>query len=113
MPGHGRFCHRDATATPAEDRRKHECDVGAADLAMDALVIEGDFEGREEWYSPLEDKPCSRSRTTAYGADHAHECVSQKQFLEKMTELTESSNLSVRTAPPGIDAITRKESPMR
>lgn len=70
------------------------------DLAMDALVIEGDFEGRDEWYlSLLEDETLLKIQDNGYtGLTTLMNASPRKQWLEKMIELTESSNLSVRTA---------------
>jgi hypothetical protein len=70
------------------------------DLAMDALVIEGDFEGREEWYlSLLDDETLLKIQDNGYtGLTTLMNLSPRKQWLEKMTELAESTNLSVRTA---------------
>jgi hypothetical protein len=70
------------------------------DLAMDALVIEGDFEGRDEWYlSLLDDETLLTIQDNGYtGLTTLMNASPRKQWLEKMAELAESSNLSVRTA---------------
>jgi hypothetical protein len=70
------------------------------DLAMDALVIEGDFEGRDEWYlSLLDDETLLKIQDNGYtGLTTLMNTSPRKQWLEKMIELADSSNLSVRTA---------------
>jgi hypothetical protein len=70
------------------------------DLAMDALVIEGDFEGRDEWYlSLLDDETLLKIQDNGYtGLTTLMNASPRKQWLERMIELAESTNLSVRTA---------------
>jgi hypothetical protein len=70
------------------------------DLAMDALVIEGDFEGRDEWYlSLLDDETLLKIQDNGYtGLTTLMNASPRKQWLERMVELAESTNLSVRTA---------------
>lgn len=70
------------------------------DLAMDALVIEGDYEGRDEWYmSLLEDETLLKIQDNGYtGLTTLINLSPRKKFMERMIELSESSNATVRSA---------------
>lgn len=70
------------------------------DLAMDALIVEGDFEGRDEWYMGLlEDETLLKIQDNGYtGLTTLINQSPRKKWTEKMIELSESSNLTVRSA---------------
>lgn len=70
------------------------------DLAMDALVLGGDFDGRDEWYMGLlEDETLLKIQDNGYtGLTTLMNLSPRKKWIERMIELSESSTLSVRTA---------------
>jgi hypothetical protein len=70
------------------------------DLAMDALTLGGDFDGRDEWYlSLLEDETLLSIQEHGYTGLTTMVALSpRKKWLEKMIELTKSTNLTVRSA---------------
>ena len=69
------------------------------DLAMDALVIVGDFEGRDEWYvSLLEDETLLKIQENGNtGLSTLIQLSPRKKWKAKMIELTKSSNITVRS----------------
>jgi HEAT repeat protein len=75
---------------------------GNRDLAMDALVETGDFEGRDEWYfSLLEDETLHDLRvngTTYTGLTTLLNHSPSDKYTAKMLELVKSSNAAVRSA---------------
>jgi hypothetical protein len=75
---------------------------GNRDLAMDALVEAGDFEGRDEWYfSLLEDETLHDIRVngTSYtGLTTLMNHSPSDKYVEKMLELSRSSNAAIRSA---------------
>ena len=75
---------------------------GNRDLAMDALVEAGDFEGRDEWYfSLLEDETLHDLRVggTSYtGLTTLLNHSPSDKYVAKMLELSKSSNAAVRSA---------------
>ena len=75
---------------------------GNRDLAMDALVEGGDFEGRDEWYfSLLEDETLHDLRVngTSYtGLTTLLNHSPSDKYVAKMIELAGSSNVAVRRA---------------
>ncbi|CAN5570544.1 hypothetical protein BH20ACI4_BH20ACI4_04180 [soil metagenome] len=70
------------------------------DLAMDALVMVGDFEGRDEWYlSLLEDETLLTIQENNYtGLTTLISMSPKNKWTEKMIELTQSANPAVRSA---------------
>jgi hypothetical protein len=75
---------------------------GNRDLAMDALVEAGDFEGRDEWYfSLLEDETLHDLRVngTSYtGLTTLLNHSPSDKYVAKMLELSKSSNAAARSA---------------
>jgi hypothetical protein len=76
--------------------------VGSRDLAMDALVESGDFEGRDEWYySLLADETLYELRIGGQiytGLTTILNHSPSEKYLEKMLELVKSDNKTVRSA---------------
>ena len=70
------------------------------DLAMDALVMVGDFEGRDQWYlSLLEDETLLTIQENNYtGLTTIISMSPKNSWTEKMIELTRSANPAVRSA---------------
>lgn len=70
------------------------------DLAMDALVMVGDFEGRDEWYlSLLDDETLLTIQDNGYtGLTTMISMTPKNSWTEKMIELTKSANPAVRSA---------------
>jgi HEAT repeat protein len=70
------------------------------DLAMDSLVMSGDWDGRDEWYmSLLEDETLLTIQDNGYtGLTTIVAMSPPKKWAESMIKLTKSSNLSVRSA---------------
>jgi hypothetical protein len=75
---------------------------GNRDLAMDALVRGGDFEGRDEWYmSLLEDETLHDLRVNGRSYTGLTTIVSyspEGKYTAKMIELLKSSSKSIRSA---------------
>lgn len=75
---------------------------GNRDLAMDALVETGDFQGRDEWYfSLLEDETLHDLRvngTTYTGLTTMLNHSPSDKYTAKMLELLKSGNAAVRSA---------------
>lgn len=76
--------------------------VGTRDLAMDALVESGDFEGRDDWYySLLSDETLYELRAgsrTFTGLTTLLNHSPPEKYIEKMIELVKSDNQTVRNA---------------
>lgn len=70
------------------------------DLAMDALVTVGDFEGRDEWYlSLLNDETLLTIQDNGYtGLTTIISMSPKNSWTEKMIELSKSANPAVRSA---------------
>lgn len=75
---------------------------GNRDLAMDALVSEGDFAGRDEWYfSLLEDETLYELRVGGQvytGLTTLINVSEPDKYLDRMVELAASGNPAVRNA---------------
>ena len=75
---------------------------GNRDLAMDALIETGDFEGRDEWYfSLLEDETLHDLKvggTTYTGLTTLLNHSPSDKYTAKMLELVKSNNAAVRSA---------------
>jgi HEAT repeats len=74
--------------------------AGQRDLAMDSLVLNGDFPGRDEWYmSLLEDETLLAVQEEGYtGLTTLISMSPPKKWTETMIKLTKSENLAVRSA---------------
>jgi hypothetical protein len=76
--------------------------AGNRDLAMDALVEAGDFEGRDEWYySLLSDETLFDLRVGGQsftGLTTLLNHSAPEKYVEKMLELVKSENKAVRSA---------------
>lgn len=70
------------------------------DLAMDALVAAGDWEGRDEWYmSLLQDETLLKIQDNSHtGLTTLMNASAPDKYLEKMIELTKSDSLAIRSA---------------
>ncbi|MGI8883791.1 MAG: HEAT repeat domain-containing protein [Pyrinomonadaceae bacterium] len=70
------------------------------DLAMDALAVSGDWQGRDEWYvSLLEDETLLTIQDNGNtGLTTLIAASPPKKWTEKMLELVKSNNLAVRSA---------------
>ncbi len=70
------------------------------DLAMDALVLAGDWEGRDDWYiSLLEDETLLAIQDNGYtGLTTLISASKPGKFTEAMIRLTKSNNLAARSA---------------
>jgi HEAT repeat protein len=70
------------------------------DLAMDSLVMSGDWKGRDEWYvSLLEDETLLAIQDNGYtGLTTLVALSPPSKWVEPMIKLTKSSNLAVRSA---------------
>jgi hypothetical protein len=91
--------YRDELKQVVEDRKATD---GMRDLALDALVKEKDWSGRDDWYlGLLEDETLADLRVngqTYTGLTTMIYYAPADKFLEKMIELLKSSNPTVRNA---------------
>ena len=91
--------YRDELKAVVEDRTATD---GMRDLALDALVKEKEWPGRDDWYfSLLEDETLADLRVngSSYtGLTTMMYYAPPEKYVKKMIELTGSSNIVVRTA---------------
>lgn len=91
--------YRDELKAVVENK---EATAGMRDLALDALVKEGDFQGRDDWYvGLLSDETLSELRvrgSTYTGLTTIMYHQSDDRLSERMIELMSSDNIWVRTA---------------
>ena len=91
--------YRDELKAIVEDKK---ATAGMRDLAMDALVREKEWNGRDEWYfSLLEDETLGELRVNGSlytGLTTLINASPPEKYADKMIELVKSANPTVRTA---------------
>jgi HEAT repeat protein len=91
--------YRDELKSVVEDK---SATAGMRDLALDALVKEKDWNGRDDWYySLLEDETLAELRVNGQlytGLTTIIYYQPDDKYIEKMIELLKSSNVNVRSA---------------
>ena len=105
--------YRDALMKTVEDKNAKP---GNRDLAMDAIVVGGDFAGRDEWYfSLLEDETLHDLRVGGQSYTGLTTLLSSSppdKYVDKMIEMLKSSNPAVRSmAARNLLTVLRRNDP--